>query len=83
MRKQVNYNDAAQEDQGGHWEETGRHWEGLEGTERELGGTGKHWGGADAQAVKSKQVSYNDGAQVGTGRHWEDAGMYWELVGGV
>ncbi|XP_009886684.1 PREDICTED: chromodomain-helicase-DNA-binding protein 3-like [Charadrius vociferus] len=27
VRKQVNYNDAAQEDQGGHWEVTGRHWE--------------------------------------------------------
>uniref|UniRef100_A0A8C3X8P8 Uncharacterized protein n=1 Tax=Cyanoderma ruficeps TaxID=181631 RepID=A0A8C3X8P8_9PASS len=32
VRKQVNYNDAAQEDQGGHWEGLGGNWEGLGGT---------------------------------------------------
>uniref|UniRef100_A0A8B9E783 DNA helicase n=4 Tax=Neognathae TaxID=8825 RepID=A0A8B9E783_ANSCY len=35
VRKQVNYNDAAQEDQGGHWEGTGRE---LGSIGRELGG---------------------------------------------
>ena len=33
VRKQVNYNDGAQAEQGGHWAGTGRHWE----------GTGRHW----------------------------------------
>lgn len=74
VRKQVNYNDAAQEDQGGHWEALGRYWEDLT---RDRG---------KGRRVR-KQVNCNDAVQEDQGGHWkalggpggmvEHTGSYW------
>ncbi|KAI6058701.1 Chromodomain-helicase-DNA-binding protein 3 isoform X4 [Aix galericulata] len=80
VRKQVNYNDAAQEDQGGHWEGLGGSWEGL-------GGTGKQQENLVCNLGKSKwvhkHISYHGGAQEDQGGHWEETGRHWEGLEGT
>jgi len=75
VRKQVNYNDAAQEDQGGHWEALGVNWEALGGPGAQPG-----QGEVSAQAGQLQRrrpggprwALGGTGSELGgTGRHWE------------
>ena len=60
VRKQVNYNDAAQEDQGGHW-----------GHCQALGGTGE---GVGHEPEADPITAWPRRTEVGTGRDWEGLG---------